>query len=127
MLRKLGFNPDQPRDDQGRWIDSGGVGDQEQDSQVVLAGGPRGRSGYPIDLLEEEALDAFVERRFPSALPFTFLFGQFDSPTGYEAYARNSHTQPVMRATTGVTVLLRRTDRSEKGYYVETAWPTNED
>jgi hypothetical protein len=22
---------------------------------------------------------------------------------------------------------FRRTDRSEKGYYVETAWPTNED
>jgi hypothetical protein len=63
VLRKAGFNPDQPRDDQGRWIDSGGADDQEQDSQVVLAGGPRGRSGYPIDLLEEEALGGHTVER----------------------------------------------------------------
>jgi hypothetical protein len=180
------FNPDQPRDDQGRWTEVGG-GDSSagSDGELILTGS----GGYPVELLEEEGLgghaierhvakpeeylkarilgsrtniagiltfgearagsftsleaanklvnstlsqnqdkvEAFVEGRFPSSLPFVFLFAQFDSPTGYEAYARNPRSHPVMRSTSGVTVLIRRSDRSDKGYYVETAWPMNED
>ena len=173
LRRKAGFNPDQPRDDQGQWTNDGG---SDNSGGIILTGG--GRSGYPVDILEEESLgghaierhvakpeeylkarilgsrtniagivtfgearagsftsieaanklvnstisqnqdkvDAFVEGRFPSVLPFMFLFGQFDSPTGYEAYARNPRSQPIMRDTSGVTVLIRRTERAEKGY-----------
>ena len=180
------FNPDQPRDDQGRWTDTGGGdGTTGSDGELILTGS----GGYLVDMLEEEGLgghaierhvakpedylkarilgsrtniagivtfgearagsftsleaanklvnsifsqnqekvDAFVEGRFPSSLPFMLLFAQFDSPTGYEAYARNPRTQPVMRSTSGVTVLILRSDRTDKGYYVETAWPMNED
>ena len=185
---KAGFNPDQPRDDQGQWANDGSSDNPgETDGGIILTGG--GRSGYPVDIMEEEALgghvierhvakpeeylkarilgsrtniagivtfgearagsftsieaanklvnstlaqnqdkvDAFVEGRFPSVLPFMFLFGQFDSATGYEAYARNPRSQPIMRDTSGVTILIRRTNRADKGYYVETAWPMNED
>jgi len=74
-----------------------------------------------------DKIDAFVGSQFPAFSPFMFLFAEFDSPTGYEAYARNPRSQPVMRSTSSVTVFVRRSDRSDKGYYVESAWPMNED
>ncbi len=190
LLRKGGFNPDQPRDDRGRWTE-GGAGDPGSgagdDGQVILVGGPGARSGYPVDILDEAALgghtyerhvgkseeyltarivgsrtnvagiftvgerragsftsleaanklinstlaqngnrvDAFAAGRFPPSLPFMFVFADFDSPTGYEAFASNDRVQPRMRPTYGVTVLIRRTAGSEKGYHVHSAWPTN--
>ena len=75
----------------------------------------------------QEKLDAFVQGRFPLSLPFMYVHADFDSPTGYEAYAANDRAQPTMRTTYGVTAHIVRTDRSEKGYYVLRAWPTNRD
>mgnify|MGYP000848348417 CR=1 FL=1 len=192
LLLKGGFNPDQPRDDRGRWTDAGagdpgsGAGD---DAQFILIGGPGAQSGYPLDILGEDALgghtyerhvgkseeylkarivgsrtnvagiftvgerragsftsleaanklinstlaqngnrvDAVAAGRFPPSLPFMFVFADFDSPTGYEAFAPNDRAQPRMRPTYGVTVFIRRTSASEKGYYVHSAWPTNRD
>ena len=72
-------------------------------------------------------VDAFVERRFPYVLNFIYLFANFDTPTGYEAYAPNERSQPVIRSTRGVTVLLRRSEQAKKGYYVVKAYPMNED
>lgn len=72
-------------------------------------------------------VDAFVQGRFPMSLSFMYAHADFDSPTGYEAYAPNDRSQPTMRTTYGVTVLIRRTDRNERGYYVHSAWPTNRD
>ena len=47
------FNPDQPRDDQGRWTDTGGGdGTAGSDGELILTGS----GGYPIDMLEEEGL-----------------------------------------------------------------------
>lgn len=43
------FNPDQPRDELGRWTDSGG----DDDAQVELVQGDR-LEGFPVDLREEE-------------------------------------------------------------------------
>lgn len=191
LLRKAGFNPDQPRDDRGRWTETGageGGAGSEDDPEFILIGGPGARSGYPIDILDEDALgghtyerhigkldeylkarvvgsrtnvagiftvgerragsftsleaanklvnstlgqnvdrvDAFASGRFPS-LPFMFVHADFERPTGYEAYAPNDRAQPRMRPTYGVTVFLRRTTASEKGYYVQSAWPTNRD
>lgn len=192
LLRKAGFNPDQPRDDRGSWTDAG-AGDVSDDTgddpQLILIGGPGGRSGYPVNILDEDALgghtferhvgksddyliarvvgsrtnvagifgfgerragsftsleaanklinstiarnsdkaDAFVSARFPFSLPVVYLVADFDSPTGYEAHARNHRVQPRMRPTYGVTVRILRTDKSEKGYFVDSAWPTNRD
>jgi hypothetical protein len=68
-----------------------------------------------------------VQGRFPMSLSFMYAHADFSSPTGYEAYAPNSRSQPTMRTTYGVTVLVRRTDRNDRGYYVHSAWPTNRD
>jgi hypothetical protein len=75
----------------------------------------------------QEKMDAFVQGRFSLSLPFMYVHADFDSPTGYEAYAPNDRSQPTMRSTYGVTALVIRSDRSEKGYYVLTAYPTNRD
>lgn len=72
-------------------------------------------------------VEAFAAGRFPLSLPIMFVFADFDSPTGYEAFAPNDRSQPRMRPTYGVTVFIRRTMASEKGYYVHSAWPTNRD
>ncbi len=75
----------------------------------------------------QEKIDAFVQGRFPLSLPFMYVHADFNSPTGYEAYAPNDRSQPTMRTTYGVTALVIRTDRSEKGYYVLKAYPVNRD
>jgi hypothetical protein len=74
-----------------------------------------------------EKVDAFVKGQFPLWLPFMYVHADFNAPTGYEAYAPNDRSQPMMRTTYGVTVHILRTDRSKKGYYVLRAWPTNRD
>jgi hypothetical protein len=72
-------------------------------------------------------IDDFVQGRFPMSLPFMYAHADFDAPTGYEAYAGNDRSQPRMRETYGVTVLLIRSNQSKKGYYVRTAYPVNRD
>lgn len=74
-----------------------------------------------------EQIGAFVEGRYPFLLPIMDLHADYDAPTGYEAYAPNERTEPTMRPTYGVTVRIIRSDRSQKGYYVRSAWPTNRD
>jgi hypothetical protein len=49
----------------------------------------------------------------------------FPSPTGYEAYAKNERSQPYIRATYGVHVVIVRDRASTKGYQVYTAFPIN--
>lgn len=49
----------------------------------------------------------------------------FGSPTGSEAYAATEHSQPYIRETYGVRVVIVRDRRSEKRYRVETAFPQN--
>jgi len=195
LLRKAGFNPAQLRvpagqSDGGQWAGGDEANNTTgSDGGVILTAGPGGRSGYPVDILEEDALgghtverhvakpeeylkarilgsrinvfgiitagerragsftsieaanklvnstlaqnqdkvDAFVARRFPSILPFMNLFADFDSPTGYEVYAPNDRAQPRMRQTYGVTVHIRRSDQSDKGYFVHSSWPMNKD
>lgn len=66
LLRKGGFDPDQPRDDRGRWTDAGagdpGSGDGD-DGQHILVGGPGARSGYPVDIFDEDALGGHTFER----------------------------------------------------------------
>jgi hypothetical protein len=49
----------------------------------------------------------------------------FGSPTGSEAYAATERSQPYIRETYGVRVVIVPDRRSEKGYRVETAFPQN--
>jgi hypothetical protein len=151
----------------------------------VLAQGPR-RSGYPIDLQEEESRgghaiaehvgksEAFLlegvreaaralatggygagglrSGSFPSleaanklvnatlsqnpekvdlvvngSLPIAVLEAEFGSPTGYEAYARSERSQPYMRETYSVRVIIVRDPSSDRKFRVLTAFPINPD
>lgn len=55
------------------------------------------------------------------------LVAQFSSPTGYEAYAPNERSQPYLRDTYGVHVVVVRDRRAAKGYRIDTAFPMNLD
>jgi len=158
-LGKAGFDPNEPRVPKhnpggGEWTTDG----------VQVAAGP-GRSGYPIDLRDDEGFGHAIERHvgksneyllsrlrsdtlaiqrrgdtaeglteagsFPSLeaanklvnstlsarqdevdlvatgqLQRAELYKFFDSPTGYEAYAKNERSQPEIRDTDGVYVVI---------------------
>jgi hypothetical protein len=53
------------------------------------------------------------------------LDARFDSVTGYEAYARTERTQPYIRDTDGVRVIIVNDRSAAKGYRVDTAYPVN--
>jgi hypothetical protein len=58
-------------------------------------------------------------------LPRANLDADFPSPTGIEAFARTERSQPYIRDTYGVRVVIVPDNRSSKGYRVETAFPQN--
>jgi len=202
LCRKYGYDPDQPRDELGRWTDAGGASESDstdsaaapQSDRQILSdetpdpirpgaqyaqSEPRGR---PIDLLEEERLGghaigghvgksqefllnraredalsaerkgdffdglrvgsfssleaanrlvnatiaqnpAKMERMTSGQSPKEELTGRFDSITGYEAYARTERSQPYIRDTDGVMVVIVRDRQAEKGYRVDSAFP----
>jgi hypothetical protein len=186
LLRKAGFNPDQLRDDRGRWTDTGageGAVSREDDPELILIGGTDGGSGRPVELLDEEAAgghtvnqhvgksDGYLLTRvrgeqvqfgiftvsrkragsFPSVeaanklvnatlaenagavaavsagkSPGAFITSEFQAPTGKEAYARTPRSEPYIRTTYGVGVLIAHDRRSPRGYRVITAYPRND-
>ncbi len=72
-------------------------------------------------------LKRFINRDIMFSLSVLYLDADFPKPTGYEAYAKNHRQQPEIRDTYGVKVRIMRTDRDPKGWYVDSAWPTNRD
>ena len=68
-----------------------------------------------------------VERVTSGSSPRQELEARFDSPTGYEAYARTERSQPYIRNTNGVVVVIVPDARTAKGYRVDTAFPVNFD
>ena len=58
---------------------------------------------------------------------FAHLKSEFEAPTGYEAYAPTGRSQPYIRETTGVFVLIYHDPQSERGYRVRTSYPVNID
>jgi hypothetical protein len=66
---------------------------------------------------------AKVERVASGQSPKEELTGRFDSITGYEAYARNERSQPYIRETDGVLVVIVRDRQAAKGYRVDSAFP----
>ena len=190
------YAPDQPRvpagqSGGGQWTDGAGVGSGSNNGRVRVAQADGGRSGYPINILEEDEvgghtyaehvgkleeylkaritgsrsgvpyifgvgekragsfpsvdaanklvnstvgdpenaskIEMFREAKFPFWLPELRIFKSFSSPTGIEAYSPDDRTIPKIRSTSGVTVRLIRTDRVQRGYYVDSAWPMNEE
>jgi Bacterial CdiA-CT RNAse A domain len=69
----------------------------------------------------------FVGNTSVLRLPFQYVFKNFKTPTGYEAYSPETGYQPIMRSTYGVTIRLQRSTSDPRGYYVHSAWPMNED
>lgn len=59
------------------------------------------------------------------ASPVEVLRQEFSSTTGYEAFARTERSQPYIRGTTGVSVVIVRDASSTKGYRIQSAFPTN--
>ena len=66
---------------------------------------------------------AKVERVASGQSPKEELTGRFDSITGYEAYARTERSQPYIRDTDGVVVVIVRDRKAAKGYRVDSAFP----
>jgi hypothetical protein len=178
--------------DGGQWTDAGGgSGTEIDDSRVRVAQAAGEGSGYPINILEEDAsgghtferhvgkteeylkarvlenrvniphlnwsggearagsfpsleaanklvnatlsdpinrekVNAFARGDFWYSLPVLQLFKTFEQPTGYEAYAR-ANRQPVIRPTYSVRVRLWRSSSVSRGYYINSAWPENND
>lgn len=69
----------------------------------------------------QNAVD-LVARGVSSGAQFDWYF---PSPTGYEAYAATERSQPKIRATYGVHVVIVRDADSARGYRVHTAFPIN--
>jgi hypothetical protein len=55
-----------------------------------------------------------------------FLQERFDFVTGKEAYRPNGDSEPYIRDTDSVRVVIRHDPRSWRGYRVHTAYPVNE-
>ena len=195
------YSPNQPRDDRGRWTDSGAgaqpigpAGSSASDGVVlsdatpdpIMPGAQYAQNEpqrRPIDLREEQQLgghaieghvgksqefllarvrrlaldaerDGFGDglrvgsfssleaanklvsatvARNPAKVDLVTsgrssseeLDGYFDAPTGYEAYARTERSQPYIRDTYGVRVIIVPHDRAAKGFRVDTAYPKN--
>lgn len=66
-----------------------------------------------------------VARVAKGLLPRATLDAEFSSVTGYEAYARTERSQPYMRDTYGVRVVIVPDRSVSKGFRVETAFPQN--
>lgn len=68
-----------------------------------------------------------VDKVANGLLPRHELEARFSSPTGYEAYAPNERSQPYLRDTYGVSVVIVPDRSVAKGYRVDTAFPRNFD
>jgi hypothetical protein len=180
---KSGFDPEQPRDDLGRWVDAGGattgdllqlISDQPGSAIDLLAEEEQGghtverhvgksdeyliarilgnRTNIPLigefglkragSFSSLEAANKLVNstisanrdvvERFAAGgwmvSDFQYLWADFGSVTGKEAYAWNDRRMSVeMRETQSVFVELRRRTSSPNGYIVYRAYPVNRD
>jgi hypothetical protein len=64
-----------------------------------------------------------VDQVATGRLSATTVTARFGSATGYEAYGRTERSQPYLRDTYGVGVVIRHDPTADKGYHVVTAFP----
>lgn len=194
LQRRANFDPAQPRDDRGRWAETGqSITDQITDPSTVAYPVPkdgRVRVAGPfdygsVDLRLEEGYEdghtirehvarseaymlarvrgetynisgvlvvglrssgsfssiqaanalvnatlarnaGIVESVASGVLPKAFVTAEFGSITGSEAYRSSPQSQPYIRTTTGVGVLIYHDGAQLKGFRVHTAFPINE-
>jgi len=176
----------------GRWTDGGGGAASTSDGRIRLAQAGE-RSGYPVDILEEDKLGghtlerhvgkseqylrarvlesrksipgvgeygekragsftsveaanklinsviaepqnqqklkSFGEGNFLFLLPNLYLYptSSFRSSTGYEAFAPNGRSEPIIGPTNSLEVRVRRTGNNSRGWYIYSAFPLTED
>jgi hypothetical protein len=124
LCRKAGFNPDQPRDEQGRWTDTGGstlpaLSDATPDNGwqpgVQYAQNETQRR-YRVNLKEEEASGGHtVERHVGKSddeLLNTVRGGRFDSPTLSLVGRRDGSFESLEAANDFVNRTLERNRRA---------------
>lgn len=104
----------------------GTLGERRAGSFVSLEAAAKLVNSTLSDPLNRAKVDAFVRGDFLYSLPVLYLFKDFESRTGYEAYTRGDR-QPQIRSTYSVRVRLVRRAAIPKGYMVDSAWPENND
>jgi hypothetical protein len=71
-------------------------------------------------------VEAFVRRDFLYMFPIRYVRKSFNSVTGKEAYGPQGKG-PNMRETYAVELKLLRSEKSPRGFYIESAYPLNPD
>jgi hypothetical protein len=66
-----------------------------------------------------------VNRVVSGVSPKETLHSEFETPTGFEAYAKNETSRIVLSDTYAVRVVIVPDGRVAKGFRVDTAFPTN--
>jgi hypothetical protein len=64
-----------------------------------------------------------VDQAIRNGEPAVTISKRFPSPTGYEAYLARAHSEPYIRNTFGVRVIILRDPESARGWRVQSAYP----
>ncbi|MEO8421063.1 MAG: phage portal protein [Hyphomicrobium sp.] len=104
----------------------GGGGEKRAGSFTSLEAANKLVNATISEPINQQKIKAFVEAGFFNSLSIQYLYKDFDKPTGYEMYGP-ADRKPERRITYSVTVRLRRSKSVPKGYYVESAYPSNSD
>jgi HK97 family phage portal protein len=105
----------------------GGVGEKRAGSFTSLEAANKLVNATISRPENQVRLEALLRGGVANALPFTYLDADFPTPTGYEAFSPRPGVQPAIRTAYGVKVRVWRTNRTPRGWYVDSAWPLNRD
>jgi len=136
---KANFNPDQPRDELGRWTDAGGAADGGSSADTAGTGNADGSDAsdenVAPELVQESARDLIsqtiannpgdVARVANGDLEGKFLIWRFGYQTGKEAIMDAPESEIRMRPTYEVGVVIVHDPRADFGYRVVNAFPRN--
>ena len=103
------------------------VGEKRAGTFLSLEAADKLVNSVMSDPINKSKTEEFGAGNWKYPLPFLYLFKEFESATGREAFAPNDRQQPWIRSTNGVTIQLRRSKTDPRGYFVESAYPMNED
>jgi HK97 family phage portal protein len=104
----------------------GGAGEKRAGSFTSLEAANRLVNATLADPINQQKIKSFVDGGFLRLLNIQYLYKDFSSPTGYEMYGP-AERAPERRTTYSVAVRIRRAESLPKGYYVESAYPSNSD
>jgi hypothetical protein len=81
----------------------------------------------PADFVVGKRMGSFTDYEAADKIPEATLQHRFGSVTGKEAFRPNGDSDPYIRDTYGVRVVIRPDTRSWRGYRVHTAFPVNDE